>query len=161
MLAQNQNLLEVCAHVTQSFSVLEAFATKHETSITGTVYYALIGALNIQRDETGFIHFRQMKPLQIARIINVDSKKVARWCSTLAECGLLTRKRGSYAIANVGDWHMVAQALYGKQSLEEMAAAPSVATSLGEQAFMKGRDDQSDVDMSSVMSEESLSSLRP
>jgi len=107
MSAADQNILNVCANVRQSFSVLEAFAEKHNISITGAIYFAMVGALNIQRDETGFVHFRQMKPLQIARQINVDSKKVARWCSTLADAGLLSRKRGSYAVENVAEWYLV------------------------------------------------------
>jgi hypothetical protein len=129
MLAPNQNILNVCAHVRQSFSVLETFAEKHHISITGTIYFALIGALNIQQDDTGLVHFRQMKPLQIAKLINVDSKKVARWCSTLADQGLLSRKRGSYAVENVAEWYLVANALqYSSVDTGVSAQATTVPT---------------------------------
>jgi hypothetical protein len=131
MSAPAQNILNVCANVRQSFSLLESFAEKHNISITGTIYFALIGAINIQQDETGFVQFRQMKPLQIAKLINVDSKKVARWCSTLADQGLLSRKRGSYAVENVAEWYLIANALQyssvDTQTGVQAATAPNVA----------------------------------
>jgi hypothetical protein len=101
--------------VQHSFTLLDSFAERHGISISGAIYFAMIGALNIHRDEIGLIQFRQLKPLQISRQIGVDSKKIARWCSTLAERGLLTRKRGAYAVENVSEWYLVARAFMAHQ----------------------------------------------
>jgi len=101
-------LADLCANVQSSFDRLAIFAEQHDLSYSVAAFYVLVGSLNILPLDGGRMVFQPVSPARIARVAHMEPKTVSRWCSQLAERGLLQRKRGAYSVERLADWYVLA-----------------------------------------------------
>ena len=93
-----------------NFNNLNHFANLTGITISGIYYYVAIGSLNIHTLDGGGVIWTPIKPTQAAKLLNCDSKKIARWCVTLHKRGLLSRDfGGAYKVANIQTWYQVSK----------------------------------------------------
>ena len=112
---QTMDLLISLTKTTKShFHAVSQFAKIHGTSISGLYYYVAIGALNfnsglpfvLKQEGMHNVLYAAIKPMQAAKILNCDSKQIARWCITLTKQNLLKREvGGAYRVADVSLWY--------------------------------------------------------
>ncbi len=127
-------LADLCANVQSSFDRLAIFAEQHDLSYSVAAFYVLVGSLNILPLDGGRMIFQPASPARIAKVAHMEPKTVSRWCSQLAERGLLQRKRGAYSIERLGDWYVLAGCMQtvplpplpGFTSQSPIVAAPDV-----------------------------------
>ena len=101
-------LADLCANVQSSFDRLAIFAEQHDLSYSVAAFYVLVGSLNILPLDGGRMVFQPVSPARIAKVAHMEPKTVSRWCSQLAERGLLQRKRGAYSVERLADWYVLA-----------------------------------------------------
>ena len=92
------------------FSSLNHFARSFNVTISGLYFYVALGALNIEKLDGGNVIYSAIKPTQAAKVLTCDSKKIARWCVSLAKRGLLTRDwGGAYKVENITTWYEISK----------------------------------------------------
>jgi len=107
-----------------NFNNLNHFANLTSITISGIYYYVAIGSLNIHMLDGGGVIWTSIKPTQAAKLLNCDSKKIARWCVTLNKRNLLSRDfGGAYKVTNIETWYQVSK-LVSRGSVDEGLFAP-------------------------------------
>ena len=127
-----------------SFNCINNFARAHNITISGLYFYVAIGALNIEKLSGEQVIYSAVKPTQAARILNCDSKKIARWCVALAKKGFLTRDwGGAYKVANINIWYEISKLVNsGAQDggPEAEALPESLILAMSDPAFLAARE---------------------
>ena len=91
--------------VLQSFQALDDFAQSKAITISYANFYLVIGALNFPKLDDGRMMFAGITPVQAAKLLNSNPKKMRRLLGNLAEKGLLGRDvSGCYKIADPDVW---------------------------------------------------------
>ena len=101
-------LTDLCANVRSSFDRLALFAEQHDLSYNLAAFYVLVGSLNILPLDGGRMIFEPVSPARLARAARMEPKTVSRWCTELANRGLLNRARGAYSVERLADWYALA-----------------------------------------------------
>ena len=126
------------------FNCINSFARAHNITISGLYFYVAIGALNIEKLSGEQVIYSAVKPTQAARILNCDSKKIARWCVALAKKGFLTRDwGGAYKVANINIWYEISKLVNrGAQDggAEADALPESLVLAMSDPAFLAARE---------------------
>jgi len=126
------------------FNCINTFARAHNITISGLYFYVAIGALNIEKLSGEQVIYSAVKPTQAARILNCDSKKIARWCVALAKKGFLTRDwGGAYKVANINIWYEISKLV--NSGAQDGAADPealpeSLVLAMSDPAFLAARE---------------------
>ena len=127
-----------------SFNSINTFARSHNITISGLYFYVAIGALNIEKLDAEQVIYTAIKPTQAAKILNCDSKKIARWCVALAKKGFLTRDwGGAYKVANINTWYEISKLVNrGGQGGEPHSGAlpESLVLAMSDPAFLAARE---------------------
>ena len=126
------------------FNCINNFARAHNITISGLYFYVAVGALNIEKLNGEQVIYSAVKPTQAARILNCDSKKIARWCVALAKKGFLVRDwGGAYKVANINIWYEISK-LVNRGSQDGGADADALPESLilamSDPAFLAARE---------------------
>ena len=123
-----------------NFNNLNHFANLTGITISGIYYYVAIGSLNIHTLEGGGVIWTPIKPTQAAKLLNCDSKKIARWCVILTKRGLLTRDfGGAYKVTDINTWYEVSRLLSSTQinvALSSDAQAEPIDIAIDDHAFL-------------------------
>ena len=126
------------------FNCINSFARAHNITISGLYFYVAIGALNIEKLSGEQVIYSAVKPTQAARLLNCDSKKIARWCVALAKKGFLTRDwGGAYKVANINVWYEISKLVNrGGQDAEPNSDAlpESLVLAMSDPAFLAARE---------------------
>jgi len=135
--AEHPPLADLCANVQSSFDRLAIFAEQHDLSYSVAAFYVLIGSLNILPLDGGRMVFQPVSPARIAKVAHMEPKTVSRWCSQLAERGLLQRKRGAYSVERLADWYVLAGCMQTVRlpPLPGLTPEPEPAAALGPQTM--------------------------
>ena len=120
--AEAPPLAELCANVQSSFDRLAIFAERHDLSFSLAAFFVLVGSLNILPLEGGRMIFEPVSPARLARMARMEPKTVSRWCSQLADRGLLRRQSGAYSVERLPDWY----ALAGCMQIVPLAPIPGL-----------------------------------
>ena len=124
------------------FNCINNFARAHNITISGLYFYVAVGALNIEKLNGEQVIYSAIKPTQAARILNCDSKKIARWCVALAKKGFLVRDwGGAYKVANINIWYEISKLVNsGAQEGGSDALPESLILAMSDPAFMAARE---------------------
>ena len=126
-----------------SFNSINTFARAHNITISGLYFYVAIGALNIEKLGPEQVIYSAIKPTQAAKLLNCDSKKIARWCVALAKKGFLTRDwGGAYKVANIHTWYEISKLVNGgaQNGAADPDARPNaLALAMSDPAFIAAR----------------------
>ena len=124
------------------FNCINNFARAHNITISGLYFYVAVGALNIEKLNGEQVIYSAVKPTQAARILNCDSKKIARWCVALAKKGFLVRDwGGAYKVANINIWYEISKLVNsGVQEGGSDALPESLILAMSDPAFMAARE---------------------
>ena len=125
------------------FNCINNFARPHNITSSGLYFYVAIGALNIEQLNGEQVIYSAIKPTQAAKILNCDSKKIARWCVALAKKGFLTRDwGGAYKVANINIWYEISKLVNrGAQDGADPEALPeSLVLAMSDPAFLAARE---------------------
>ena len=136
--------LEAIVHMSNvskgKFNSLNHFAHSFDITISGLYFYVALGALNIEKLDGGHVIYTAVKPTQAAKILNCDSKKIARWCVILTKRGLLTRDfGGAYKVTDINTWYEVSRLLSSTQinvALSSDAQAEPIDIAIADHAFL-------------------------
>ena len=126
-----------------SFNSINTFARAHNITISGLYFYVAIGALNIEKLNGEQVIYTAVKPTQAAKLLNCDSKKIARWCVALSKKGFLTRDwGGAYKVANITTWYEISK-LVNKGAQDDAFTADALpnalALAMSDPAFLAAR----------------------
>ena len=106
--------------------------------------YVAIGALNIEKLNGEQVIYSSIKPTQAAKLLNCDSKKIARWCVALCKKGFLIRDwGGAYKVANINVWFEISKLVNkGRQDGEPASDAlpESLILAMSDPAFLAARE---------------------
>ena len=126
------------------FNCINNFARAHNITISGLYFYVAIGALNIEQLNGDQVIYSAIKPTQAAKLLNCDSKKIARWCVALCKKGFLTRDwGGAYKVANITTWYEISKLVNrGVQDGEAISDAlpESLVLAMADPAFLAARE---------------------
>ena len=126
------------------FNCINNFARAHNITISGLYFYVAIGALNIEQLNGDQVIYSAIKPTQAAKLLNCDSKKIARWCVALCKKGFLTRDwGGAYKVANITTWYEISKLVNrGAQDGEPISNAlpESLVLAMADPAFLAARE---------------------
>ena len=126
------------------FNCINNFARAHNITISGLYFYVAIGALNIEKLNGEQVIYTAIKPTQAAKLLNCDSKKIARWCVALCKKGFLTRDwGGAYKVANISTWYEISKLVNrGAQDGEPISDAlpESLVLAMADPAFLAARE---------------------
>ena len=126
------------------FNSINNFARAHNITISGLYFYVAIGALNIEKLNGEQVIYSAVKPTQAAKLLNCDSKKIARWCVALAKKGFLTRDwGGAYKVANINVWYEISKLVNrGERDGEPNSEAlpESLVLAMSDPAFLAARE---------------------
>ena len=126
------------------FNCINNFARAHNITISGLYFYVAIGALNIEKLNGEQVIYTAIKPTQAAKLLNCDSKKIARWCVALCKKGFLTRDwGGAYKVANITTWYEISKLVNrGAQDGEPISDAlpESLVLAMADPAFLAARE---------------------
>ena len=126
------------------FNSINTFARAHNITISGLYFYVAIGALNIEKLNGEQVIYTAIKPTQAAKLLNCDSKKIARWCVALCKKGFLTRDwGGAYKVANINVWFEISKLVNkGRQDGEPASDAlpESLILAMSDPAFLAARE---------------------
>ena len=91
---------------------LNDFAESNAITISYSHFYLVIGALNFPKLDDGRMMFAGITPVQAAKLLNSNPKKMRRLLGNLAEKGLLGRDvSGTYKIADPDVWFELSKAI--------------------------------------------------
>ena len=97
--------------VLQGSQALKDFAQSNAITISYAHFYLVIGALNFPKLDDGRMMFAGITPVQAAKLLNSNPKKMRRLLGNLAEKGLLGRDvSGTYKIADIDLWFQLSKA---------------------------------------------------
>ena len=91
---------------------LNDFAESNAITISYSHFYLVIGALNFPKLDDGRMMFAGITPVQAAKLLNSNPKKMRRLLGDLAGKGLLDRDvSGTYKIADPDVWFELSKAI--------------------------------------------------
>ena len=95
----------------QDSQALNDFTQSNAITISYAHFYLVIGALNFPKLDDGRMMFAGITPVQAAKLLNSNPKKMRRLLGHLAEKGLLARDvSGTYKIADIDVWYQLSKA---------------------------------------------------